>query len=79
MPIGILPSSNCSVKEISMKNSLTSKDLENLDINDVLEIIKLLLNYIRKKKNREPPLVFLSSFASVLAREREGWVKRICI
>jgi len=55
MPKGILPSSMCSVKEISIKNSTTSKDFENLDINNVLEIIEVLLNYIRKKKNREPP------------------------
>lgn len=55
MPLGILPSSMCSVKEISTKNSVTSNNLENLDVNDVLEIIKILLNYIKKRRVEEPP------------------------
>lgn len=50
MPKGILTPSMCSVKEITTKNSPTSNNFENLEIKDVLENIKVLIKYIRKKK-----------------------------
>ena len=54
MPKGIVSAFMYSVKEMSTKNSIASKNFENLEINDVLEIIEVLLNYIRKKKSRKP-------------------------
>lgn len=50
MPLGILTSPMCNVKQIATKHSRTSNNFENLEINDVLENIKVLLKYIRKKK-----------------------------
>jgi len=43
----------CEVKEIATKNCTASKNFEQLEINDVLENIRLLLNYIKKRKERE--------------------------
>lgn len=54
MPEGILATPKCVVNEISTKNSIATNILETLEVNDVLEIIKILLKYIRKNKFREP-------------------------
>ena len=50
MPDGILSLSMCNVNEITTKKCTKSKNFEDLEISDVLENIKLLLNYIKKKK-----------------------------
>ena len=43
----------CEVNEIAVKNCTVSKNFEDLEISDVLENIKVLLNYIKKQKIRE--------------------------
>ncbi len=47
---GILASSSVVVNENATKISAQSSNFDDLDINDVLEIILDLLNYIRKQK-----------------------------
>lgn len=62
MPSGILTTPKCDVKASAIDNSIRSKILDNLEINDVLEIIKLLLNYIMKiKKFKNEPRRFNSA------------------
>ena len=46
------------VNEISTKNCTTSKNFENFEVNDVLENIRLLLNYIKKQKKKGASLPF---------------------
>ena len=53
LPYGSLVFSMCKVNEVATKNCTTMKNLDDLEISDVLESIKLLLNYIRKRKRRE--------------------------
>ncbi|MDO8481582.1 MAG: hypothetical protein Q7S75_00690 [bacterium] len=53
LPYGSLAVSMCKVNEIATKNCTTSNVFEDLDISDVLESIKLLLDYIKKRKQRE--------------------------
>ena len=53
LPYGSLVFPKCKVNEIATRNCTASKVFENLDISDVLEIIKLLLDYIKKRKQRE--------------------------
>ena len=43
----------CEVNEIAAKNCTTSRNFDDLEINDVLENIKVLLNYIKKQKKKK--------------------------
>ena len=43
----------CKVNEITTKNCTTSKNFDDLEISDVLENIKLLLDYIKNRKQRD--------------------------
>lgn len=58
MPSGILPNSRCEVNEIAAKNCTPSRNFDDLEISDVLENIKLLLNYIKKQKKKGASLPF---------------------
>lgn len=40
----------CEVNEIATKNCTPSNNFEELEISDVLENIRLLLNYIKKRR-----------------------------
>jgi hypothetical protein len=53
MPYGILTSSMCTVNDRATKNSVTNRNFVDLDLNDILENIKILLNYINDRKNKE--------------------------
>jgi hypothetical protein len=48
MPYGILTPSVCTVNENSTKNCTKSINFADPEINDVLESIRILLNYIKK-------------------------------
>jgi len=53
MPAGILISSMCDVKKIAIKNSTINKTFADLETSDILENIRILLNYIKKHKKCE--------------------------
>jgi len=55
---GIVFTSMCKVNEIATKNCMPSKNFDDLEISDVLENIKLLLNYIKKQKKKGASLPF---------------------
>ena len=50
MPYGILTPSMCKVNEISTNKCTPNSSFDDLDINDVLENIRILLNYIKKQR-----------------------------
>ena len=59
MPLyGIVSTFMCEVNEIAVKNCMPSKNFDDLEISDVLENIKLLLNYIKKQKKKGASLPF---------------------
>jgi len=58
LPADSISNFMCEVNEISTKNCTASKNFEELEINDVLENIRLLLNYIKKQKKKGASLPF---------------------
>ncbi len=53
LPAGSISNFRCGVNEIAAKNCTPSKNFEELEISDVLENIRLLLKYIKKRKERK--------------------------
>ena len=52
--IGILLSEGCKVNTIAAIISTQTINFDNLEVKDLLEIIKILLNYIKEqKKNKD--------------------------
>jgi len=43
----------CDVKKIAIKNSTINKTFADLETSDILENIRILLNYIKKHKKCE--------------------------
>lgn len=50
LPADSISNFMCGVNEISTKNCTKSINFEELEINDVLESIRILLNYIKKQR-----------------------------
>ena len=50
LPTDSISNFMCGVNEISTKNCTKSINFDDLDINDVLENIRILLNYIKKQR-----------------------------
>ena len=50
LPADSISNFMCGVNEISTKKCTPSSNFEDLDINDVLENIRILLNYIKKQR-----------------------------
>ena len=50
LPADSISNFMCGVNEISTKNCTESINFDDLEINDVLENIRILLNYIRKQR-----------------------------
>lgn len=61
----------CDVKEIATKSSTISMNFEELEINDVLENIRLLLNYIKKRNRKGASLISYFQRRNSCAH---GWV-----
>jgi len=70
LPAGSISNFMCEVKEIATKNCTTSKNFEELEISDVLENIRLLLNYIKKRNRKGASLI--NSFQRRDFRARTG-------
>src|SRR3989344_8393809 len=50
LPADSISNFMCEVNENSTKNCTPSKNFDKLEVNDVLENIRLLLNYIKKRR-----------------------------
>jgi|GEM_PF-2589864 len=62
---------SCDVKEIATKSSRISINFEELEINDVLENIRLLLNYIKRRNKKGASLISYFQRKDTCAH---GWV-----
>jgi len=62
----------CGVNENSTKNCAASKNFEELEINDVLENIRLLLNYIKKRNRKGASLISSFQRRIILCAHWEG-------
>ena len=69
---GSVSDQSCEVNEIAAKNCTTSRNFDDLEISDVLENIKVLLNYIKKQKKKKGASLVSDPPAKGLVRAREG-------
>ena len=67
----------CEVNEIAVKNCATSRNFDDVEIKDVLENIRVLLNYIKKQKKKKGASLVSDPPAKGLVRAREGVVSTL--
>ena len=72
LPFGSVSNQSCEVKKIPLQNCTKSKNFDDLEINDVLENIKILLNYIKKQKKKKGASLVSDTPAKELVRAWEG-------